>query len=1085
MRGRLPQRGEAGEREEEAHPGRGVDGDPPPRGARDPEHDRRDDEAGERAGEHAAQAGPAERARRPIDGERESRHQHEHRDAGERLREVVQRAVRAGLIGEELVDGGEREPDAVDQRQHAGVPRHAVLRVGEHEVRGRGPEEGLGQHVQPEEDARPVEVHCREAERRARPAERRQAAVELALGRALARRRGEQQVGERREGVRAEDRQVLPVPEDAGGERARLDPIGACEEIRGGLAGGVRCGAAVAVVGRRDRHAVDREQDVLIEGPPLGDAAPPGERGRGDHAIRHHEEAREARAPPVERVDQRERADRQQDRRRAAGQEAVSPAVRGWGHRLVATSSSRASLAPEGLVVVHAGGAAHGHVLADERAVEVRAALDQEARGRGVDHAVEARPAAGEADRLRARHVDREVLGIRVGRHDLRLPGDRERVGDVERDRASRVVDVEDRRVAQGEAGHAEAARPVDRHCLTGERDRSEIRQARRHLELHERGRRGEERLLPGDLRAVVVGEARGRRVAVDGGAVGEREGPVAEDVSVRAEGAGARGVAVRAGRLPDAHRRGPHQPLIEERVGVDDEVEGGRCARRRRRAVHAPHEGEDQVVVVDVAAAVEVPVPVVRIDRVRLPLHVLEEVRRELVARVVERVAVRVGVRGREDEHARHRLGGVGSALHEELHEEALDVAEDDVLGAEAERVARRPRLEHHRQVDRRRVEGDVGDAVAADGVAYIAFDATAINLPMVFEARAAGYPLRFGAEDVVFRNIQGFLMQLLMQGAPDATQPVPGMFVFPAANPDTDGDTLHYSRHEFTTYFLQHMERQPHAVDPNDGNWHLDGSRHVDHNHLILALMGSVNGAPPAPGATPPFDLVVSTYSLFYQGLAGTSSVSIGQSARTDSYDPSTGTLGAHGDVFSNGPLTLSNSAMIKGDATATSFTFFNSSKITGQQTLLAAPTSFMQLKVPAGLPDLGTIALSGQSMTINGPGSFRASSLSLSGPSVLFIDNSKGPVTLYLTAGLAVSGQAKIVTADTNPEHFAIYVASTNLVSLTSGGPTFYGVVYAPTSSLVIQSSSNFYGAFVGQDVSMTSSARVHYDQALRGQ
>ncbi len=90
---------------------------------------------------------------------------------------------------------------------------------------------------------------------------------------------------------------------------------------------------------------------------------------------------------------------------------------------------------------------------------------------------------------------------------------------------------------------------------------------------------------------------------------------------------------------------------------------------------------------------------------------------------------------------------------------------------------------------------------AVGRDGVAYMAFDATAINLPMVFEARAAGYPLRFGAEDVVFRNVQGFLMQLLMQGAPDATQPVPGMFVFPAANPDTDSETLHYSRHEFTS--------------------------------------------------------------------------------------------------------------------------------------------------------------------------------------------------------------------------------------------------------------------------------------------
>src|SRR5439155_8382726 len=124
----------------------------------------------------------------------------------------------------------------------------------------------------------------------------------------------------------------------------------------------------------------DREQDVLIEGPALGDAAPPGERGRGDHAIRHHEEAREARASPVERVDQRERADRQQDRGYSAGQEAVSPAVRGWGHRLAATFS-RASLAPEGLVVVHLRGAAQGEVLADERAVELRAAADGDARG--------------------------------------------------------------------------------------------------------------------------------------------------------------------------------------------------------------------------------------------------------------------------------------------------------------------------------------------------------------------------------------------------------------------------------------------------------------------------------------------------------------------------------------------------------------------------------------------------------------------------------------------------------------------------------------------------------------------------------
>src|SRR5207247_3411597 len=276
--------------------------------------------------------------------------------------------------------------------------------------------------------------------------------------------------------------------------------------------------------------------------------------------------------------------------------------------------------------------------------------------------------------------------------------------------------------------------------------------------------------------------------------------------------------------------------------------------------------------------------------------------------------------------------------------------------------------------------------------------------------------------------------------------------LFVFPAANPATDSDALHYSRHEFTTYFLQHMERQPHAVDSTDGNWHLDGSRHVDHNHLILAIMGSVNGAPPAPGATPPFDLVLSTYSLFYQGLVGNASVSVGHSSQTDSYDPITGKSSAHGDVFTNGPLTLSGSAAIKGDATAASFSFSGSSRITGQQTLLAAPMSFMQILVPAGLPDLGALALSsGQTLTINWPGTFRVSALTMSGKSKLYIGNSGGPGTFYVTGGVSLAGAAKVYIADPDPEHLAIYVAGTAPVDLDCGTPGLYGVVAAPPSSV----------------------------------
>src|SRR5439155_5956796 len=91
----------------------------------------------------------------------------------------------------------------------------------------------------------------------------------------------------------------------------------------------------------------------------------------------------------------------------------------------------------------------------------------------------------------------------------------------------------------------------------------------------------------------------------------------------------------------------------------------------------------------------------------------------------------------------------------------------------------------------------------------------------------------------------------------------PIPGMFVFPTDD-DANSDELHYSRHEFVTYFLQHAERMPHQVDAADGNWHVDGSRHVDHDHLILEIAGRLrDGSTPRPGATPAFTLAVSALS------------------------------------------------------------------------------------------------------------------------------------------------------------------------------------------------------------------------------
>ena len=375
---------------------------------------------------------------------------------------------------------------------------------------------------------------------------------------------------------------------------------------------------------------------------------------------------------------------------------------------------------------------------------------------------------------------------------------------------------------------------------------------------------------------------------------------------------------------------------------------------------------------------------------------------------------------------------------------------------------------------------------AVGRDGTTYLSLDLSAVQRPMVFEAQAVGLPLRFTGADIVFHNVQGFLMQRLV-GNGEEQNPIPGMFVFPesATEAATDSDILHYSRHEFSTYFLQHQERRPHAVDGADGNWHLDGTPHVDHDHLIVAITGRNNdGSLPTPGESAPFDLVLQAYSLFSQGIVGVSEVKMSKSSRCDAYDWTTGTNGRGGDVFSNGRIELKDTATIDGDAIASKISRDGQAKITGQTIVLKTPTTFMEVKVPPLVEDLGTINLTASSGIIMGPGSFKVKDLKVTDGGTLFVDNSAGPVTVYVTGQVSISDTAAVVAADPEPENFAIYVASNGNVSLSGGRTRFFGVVYAPRSTLQISGKGELVGAFVGQKIDVSDRAQIHYDKRLRG-
>jgi hypothetical protein len=143
---------------------------------------------------------------------------------------------------------------------------------------------------------------------------------------------------------------------------------------------------------------------------------------------------------------------------------------------------------------------------------------------------------------------------------------------------------------------------------------------------------------------------------------------------------------------------------------------------------------------------------------------------------------------------------------------------------------------------------------AVTADHVVLVPLDITAVHDRMIFDGLGEGYPLLFSAADVMIYNTQGFLMQLLTpENAAIYAIQDPG-------NPDSM--ELTYDRHEFNTYLMQHSHVDGYGLDPSDRNWHTDGTYHVDHNRLVLAIKGMVeNQGPPPAGKTPTFDFSVVT--------------------------------------------------------------------------------------------------------------------------------------------------------------------------------------------------------------------------------
>lgn len=264
---------------------------------------------------------------------------------------------------------------------------------------------------------------------------------------------------------------------------------------------------------------------------------------------------------------------------------------------------------------------------------------------------------------------------------------------------------------------------------------------------------------------------------------------------------------------------------------------------------------------------------------------------------------------------------------------------------------------------------------------------------------------------------------------------------------------------------------------------------------------------------------EVTASSLSPFISAMIGggsgggsTLAVSMSGQSYTDSYDSSigrynvNGNKGSNGDILTNADISVSGQAEINGDAaTGADGTFDTQSAVTGT---ISHDFSgeLVDVVVPSSLTSLssgGSLSISGQNTRSIASGDYKYSRISVSGQSVLTIT---GPANIYVTGSISTSGQAKIAisSASTGPVNFYVdgsvsvtgqgidnatynpadlflFGTSSGNISL-SGQAGFYGGVYAPNAKLSISGQAQLYGSFIGDTISMSGQAAMHYDEAL---
>ncbi len=258
----------------------------------------------------------------------------------------------------------------------------------------------------------------------------------------------------------------------------------------------------------------------------------------------------------------------------------------------------------------------------------------------------------------------------------------------------------------------------------------------------------------------------------------------------------------------------------------------------------------------------------------------------------------------------------------------------------------------------------------------------------------------------------------------------------------------------------------------------------------------------------------------------MFGKESMHMDSNARADSYDSSLGTYASqvsgsgsdahghtNGDIGSNGGITLDSNAKVWGDATpgpSHSVVLHDNAVVTGStapnNSLVEFPsinvptyTSYGNVVVnsnttiPAGNRTYGTVRIKNtKTLTLTGPGEIVISNLQMDSNCFLKVDDTNGPVTVYVIDNFILDSNSNMFALSKNPANLRLNLLSDNVINpeinvqldtvSISSNSSIYGVVYAPNARITLDSNFSLYGSLMARALDVDSNSFFHYDEHL---